>query len=86
MLSDEKGLPVFVDTISGEESFVQVDWRMEVGGPYISVLQVVPPPSARGDMIYLRYIDSNKVLSKSVSKKDPRVPPRLMRRNKPGHE
>ena len=86
MLSDEKGVPVSVDARSGEESFVRVDWRMEVGGPAISVLQVVPPSAARSEMIYLTYIDASKVHSKSVSKKDPREPPRLLRRGGPNNE
>ncbi len=82
MLSDEKGVPVFVGARSGEESFVRFDWHIEVDKPVISVLQVVPPPQARNEMRYLVYIDAGKVLSRSVSKADPREPPqpRLVRR------
>jgi hypothetical protein len=80
MLGDEKGVPVFVDARAGEESFVRLGWRMEVGGPAISVLQVVPRSVARRDMIYLTYIDANKMLSRSVPKRDPRGPPHLARR------
>ncbi len=82
MLSEEKGIPVFVDAHSGEDSFVRLDWHIEVDKPVISVLQVVPPPQARDEMRYLVYIDAGKALSRSVPKKDPReIPrPRLMRR------
>jgi len=83
MLSDGKGVAVVVDARSGEEAFVSLDWRSEKGGPAISVLQVVPPPQARSEMRYLVYIDADKVLSRSVPKKDPReIPqPRLRRRS-----
>jgi hypothetical protein len=83
MLSDEKGIPVVVDARSGEESFVRLDWHIEVDKPAISMLQVVPPPQARYEMKYLLYIDAGKVLSRSVPKKDPRKrpPPRLRRRS-----
>jgi hypothetical protein len=82
-LSDEKGIPVFVDARSGEESFVRLDWHIEVDKPGISVFQVVPPPQARDEMRYLVYIDAGKALSRSVPKKDPREQPqpRLMRRD-----
>lgn len=83
MLSDGKGVPVWVDAHSGKESFARLDWRMEVGGPAISVLQVIPRCTARGDMPSLTYIDADKALSKSVRKTDPRKrePPRLRRRS-----
>jgi hypothetical protein len=83
MLSDEKGVPVFVDAEPGEEAFVRLGWRTgDVGGPVLPVWQVVPPDTARRDMIYLVYIDGSKVLSDSVSKSDPRGPPQLNRRCK----
>jgi hypothetical protein len=80
MLSEEKGVPVFVDVRSGQESFVRLNWHIEVGKPAIPVWEVVTWPAASSDMIYLTYIDAGKVLSKSVPKKDPRGPPRLTRR------
>ena len=83
MLSDERGIPVFVDARSGEESFVRLEWHIEVDKPVISVLEVVPRGQAREEMMYLTYIDTGKILSKSVPKKDPRqIPrPRLRRRS-----
>lgn len=83
MVSDEKGIPVFVDVRSGEESFVRLDWHIEVDKPVISVLQLVAPPQARNEMKYLVYIDAGKVLSRSVPKRDPREisQPHLMRRS-----
>ena len=87
MLSDEKGVPVFVDARSGKESFVRVEWRNgELGGPAIPVWEVAPRPVAREDMIYLTYIDADKVLSRSVPKRDPREPPHLMRRGEADEE
>jgi hypothetical protein len=80
ILSDEKGVPVVVDARKGEESFVHIDWRYEVGGPTISVLQTATPAEAQSEMIHLRYIDAGEVFSKAVPKTDPRKPPRLMRR------
>lgn len=77
VLSDEKGIPVFVDARSGEESFVRLDWHMDVDRPAIPMLRVVPPTYARKEMMYLRYIDAGKVLSRSVPKADPRELPQL---------
>lgn len=82
MLSDEKGIPVFVDARAGKESFVRVEWRNgEVPGPALPVWEVVLPSTARKDMIYLLYIDGDKALAESLPKKDPREPPHLMRRS-----
>lgn len=80
MLSDEKGVPVFVNARSGQKSFVRLDWHVNVGGPEISVLNEVSPGTAHSDMIYLSYIDTNQSLSGSVPKADPREPPQLRRR------
>src|SRR3989442_752208 len=82
MLSDERGVPVFVDARSGEESFVRLYWHFEVDNPVISLLQVVPPSQARKEMMYLTYIDAGKILSKSVPKKDPREIPRTRLRRR----
>ncbi len=65
MLSGEKGLPVFVDARSGDESFVRLEWRNgELAGPALPVWEVVPRATAREDMIYLPYIDADEALSK----------------------
>jgi hypothetical protein len=84
MLSDEKGVPVFVDARSGKKSFVRLEWRNgAVGGPALPVWEVVPQSVARGDMIYLTYIDADKAVSRSVPKSNPRTPPQLKRRSRP---
>lgn len=80
MLSDEKGVPVFIDARSGHKSFVRLDWNVKVDGPEISVLNGVAASTARKDMLYLSYIDANQSLSESVPKTDPREPPQLRRR------
>jgi len=86
LLSDEKGVPVSVDARSGEDLYVTLGWRVEVGGPAISVLQVVVPAVGSRDIIDLTYVDADKVLSQSVPKTDPRPAPHLMRRGKSDDE
>ena len=80
MLSEEKGVPTFVDARSGRDSFIRLNWHIEVGQTAIPVWEIVDAASARRDMLDLTYIDVGRVLSKSVPKKDPRGPPRLARR------
>jgi len=80
MLSEEKGVPAFVEARAGGDSFIRLNWHIEVGQPAIPVWEIVAPSSARRDMIDLNYIDVGRILSKSVAKKDPRGPPRLSRR------
>jgi hypothetical protein len=80
MLSEEKGVPTFVDARSGRDSFIRLNWHIEVGQTAIPVWEIVDAASARRDMLDLTYIDAGRALSKSVPKKDPRGPPRLTRR------
>lgn len=81
MVSEEKGVPVFVEARPGKRVFVRLEWRNgELPGPAIPVWEVVPQSTARDDMIYLTYIDADKALSKSVPKTEPRALPHLMRR------
>ena len=82
MLSGEKGVPVFVEVPSGGEAFVHLDWTYgDMGGPAIPVWRLASPTEAEPALMYLMYIDTDKILSKSVSKEDPRSPPQLKRRN-----
>jgi hypothetical protein len=79
MISDEKGI-AFIDVPSGGKVFVSLEWRNgERGGPAIPfpVWSVVHPLAASRDMMYLTYIDTDKVLSKWVPKTDPRKLPSL---------
>ena len=80
MLSEEKGVPTFVDARSGRDSFIRLNWHIEVGQRPIPVWEIVDAASACRDMLTLTYIDAAKALSKSVPKKDPRGPPRFTRR------
>jgi len=75
VLSREKGVPVFVDVRAGSESFIRLDWQMEIGEPTTPVLSSVPPDVALKEMRFLLYIDAKQVLSTSVSMADPRTPP-----------
>lgn len=53
----------------------RLDWRMEIGEPATLVLSQVRLDLARKEMRFLSYIDSKEVLSRSVSKVDPRASP-----------
>lgn len=77
VLSDGKSVPAIIDVRSGEETFVRLDWVFLEGEPATPVFSKVAASVAARDMIYLPYIDANKVLSISVSKTDPRTPPQL---------
>lgn len=76
------GLPVFLDVLAGEETFVKIGWRKIGDAPAIPLLSVVGASHARREIVGTRYIDANKVLSTSVPKRDPRGPARLRRRDK----
>ena len=80
VLGLRNGVPLFVGVRSGEDLFVRLDWRMRVGAPKIANFHVVGAALARKEMLGLRYIDANKVLSRLVPKSDPRPPPRLKTR------
>ena len=80
MVSEEKGVPVFVEARAGRDSFVRLEWHIEVGQSAIPVWETVARSGAHDDMLSLTYIDAGRALSKSVPKRDPRGPPRLSRR------
>ena len=84
-LSVANGTPASVEVRSGEESFVRLDWHLELGLPAVPELHSVRPDQARKEMRHLSYIDAGKVLSDSVSKRDPRDSPqrRLKTRDEP---
>jgi hypothetical protein len=77
VLSDEKGIPGFVNVRAGDESFVRLDWQIEIGEPATLVLSNVRPDLARKEMRFLSYIEAKEVLSRSVSNVDPRASPEL---------
>jgi hypothetical protein len=80
-ISEEKGVPAFVDVRSGKKAFVRLEWRNgELGGPALPVWEEVTQSAAHDDMIYLGYIDADKVVSKLVPSTEPREAPRLRRR------
>ncbi len=68
---------MFVDVRSGEESFVRLEWKHEIGRPAIPVVSKVRPTEARREIMYPSYVNANKVHSSSVPKIDPREPPQL---------
>ena len=79
-LAAEKGMPAVVDVRSGEESFVRLDWHLELGLPAVPELPSVRPDQARKEMRSLSYIDAGRAPSDSVSKRDPRdSPPRRLK-------
>ena len=52
-LSVEHGVPAIIDVRSNVESYVRLDWEMEVGRAPVPVLSTVAPPSARAEMRFL---------------------------------
>ena len=76
----EEGVPAFVDLRPSEGVFVRLAWVLERGGPAITFLHAVEPALARKELLQLRYIDANMVLSELVLKEDPRQPPQLKTR------
>ena len=81
MVSEEKGVPVFIDVRAGKEVFVRLEWRNgELPGPALPVWDIVSQATAHNDMLLLAYIDADKAISKSVPKADSRKPPPLRRR------
>ena len=77
IINEENGIPVFVDARPGEESFIRLDWNFKSGRAPIPEFHLVRSTEARKELNYLTYIDANKVLSKLVSKSDPREPSQL---------
>lgn len=66
------GLPLFVEVVSGQESFVRLDWNYGISRPPIAILSQVNPLDAQREMRYLGYIPVKRVRSKTVSETDPR--------------
>lgn len=56
VISDAKGVPLFVDVIAGRDFFVRLDWQIEVGEPAIPVLSRVNARVARNEMRFVTYI------------------------------
>ena len=82
---EEKGVPVFVDVRSGKKAYVRLEWRNgELGGPALPVWAEVTQSAAHRDMLYLAYIDADKVVSKLVPNTEPREAPSLRRRGESG--
>src|SRR5262252_2192870 len=52
-LSVEHGVPAIIDVRSNADSYVRLDWEMEVGRAPVPVLSTVAPPSARNEMRFL---------------------------------
>ncbi|MGI9070321.1 MAG: hypothetical protein ACR2JB_03065 [Bryobacteraceae bacterium] len=77
ILSARNGVPSFVAVGAGDESFVRLDWQIEIGEQPTLVFDNVPAGVARNEMRFVVYIDSKQVMSSSVSKTDPRPTPEL---------
>lgn len=75
---------MFVDARPGKNVFVRLEWQNGgLGGPVLPTWEVVDRATAHNDLLLLAYIDSDKAISKSVAKADPRKPPPLMHRGGP---
>jgi hypothetical protein len=77
-----KGVPAVVDVAADEDLFVRLDWSYYRDRPPVPVLGVVDSDQARKEMIAVRYVDVDKVVSDSVAKADPREPSKLQRRDR----
>jgi hypothetical protein len=73
-LSVKNGVPAIVDVRSNVDSYLRLDWSMEVGRPPVPVLSTIAPPSARSEMRFLSYVDSRHIDAASVLRTDPRPP------------
>jgi D-alanyl-D-alanine dipeptidase len=73
-LSVEHGVPTIIDVHSNVDSYVRLDWEMEVGRRPVPVLSTVAPPSARSEMRFLSYVDGRHIAAASVLRTDPRSP------------
>jgi len=74
MLGVEHGVPATIDVHPGVDSYVRLDWVMEVGRPPVPVLSAVAQPSAQSEMKFLSYIDGHHIAAPSVLRTDPRPP------------
>jgi hypothetical protein len=82
VLSTRKGVPLFVDVPSDNESFVRIDRQIEVGESPTLVFDSVAARIARNEMRFVVYIDSKEVMSSLVPKTDPRPPPEMRLKNR----
>jgi hypothetical protein len=74
ILSEQDGVPAFVDAHSGEDAYVQLQQHVEdssSGESVIPMFQIVAANEARKQIIHLAYIGADKVYAPSVSKEDP---------------
>lgn len=78
----DKGVPAAIELHAGEELFVRLDWHYERDAPPVPALHTVPHDVAHKEMLNLKYIDADRILSASVPKADPRGRPQLKPRGK----
>ena len=88
MLTQNDGIPLVVSADSGQQMFVRLGQEISdepSGKVVLPVLQAVAPEEARKEIIHLVYVDSDKLYSPAVSKRDPTQPspPRLKQRGGP---
>jgi hypothetical protein len=80
----ENGVPLPIDTHSGEELFLRLDWNYGLDRAPIPVLSKVREDEARKEMKYLSYIGPKRVHSNLVLKTGPSPPVKLeLRRRDP---
>ncbi len=75
IISTSKGVPLFVDLKAGQQAFVRLGMRAEVGELSTVVFDSMPPRVASQEMRFVLYIEAKDVLSASVPKTDPRPAP-----------
>jgi hypothetical protein len=72
-VSARDGIPVFIETRSGEKLFLRLDREVD-GQTMMLVLTKMDFTEASKEMVHLAYIDASKAFSNSVPKEDPRDP------------
>jgi hypothetical protein len=71
----EKSVPAIVDVKAGDESFLRLDSKVELGQPTVLLFYNAPAKVAAIEMRFVVYIDAKQVRSGSVSRIDPRAAP-----------
>ncbi|HZQ54163.1 MAG TPA: hypothetical protein VFB14_18315 [Bryobacteraceae bacterium] len=63
VLSYGNGVPAFVDVATGQETFLRLDYQVEIGEPATQVLSKINPDLARKEMRFVIYIDAKAARS-----------------------
>jgi hypothetical protein len=74
VLSLEAGVPIVIQAVSTEASFIRLDWSYGIDRAPIPVFSKVPEKQARQEMRFLSYISPRQIHSTQVPSRDPDPP------------